>query len=97
MQLPVNHFKRAITSGQHQLGLWVSSCSPYLAEVVAGSGFDWLLFDTEHAPNDLPTVLGQLQAAAPYPVSSVVRPSWKDLVQQKIGSASCRERVWQYG
>ncbi|AEC21642.1 HpcH/HpaI aldolase [Pusillimonas sp. T7-7] len=83
MQLPVNHFKRAITSGQHQLGLWVSSCSPYLAEVVAGSGFDWLLFDTEHAPNDLPTVLGQLQAAAPYPVSSVVRPSWKDLVQQK--------------
>lgn len=83
MQLPVNRFKRAIQAGQHQLGLWVSLTSPYSAEVVAGSGFDWLLIDTEHAPNEVSSVLGQLQAAAPYPVSCLVRPSWNDPVQQK--------------
>ncbi|MEP7260316.1 MAG: aldolase/citrate lyase family protein, partial [Usitatibacter sp.] len=47
---------------------------------VAGSGFDWLLIDGEHSPNDPPTVLPQLQAAAPYPVSCIVRPAWNDKV-----------------
>ncbi|QAA94798.1 aldolase/citrate lyase family protein [Pollutimonas thiosulfatoxidans] len=83
MSLPVNRFKQAIGSGQHQLGLWVSLAHAYSAEVVAGAGFDWLVFDTEHSPNDVPTVLGQLQAAAAYPVSCIVRPSWNDQVQQK--------------
>ncbi|NLY27563.1 MAG: 4-hydroxy-2-oxo-heptane-1,7-dioate aldolase [Alcaligenaceae bacterium] len=83
MTVPINRFKRALAAGQHQLGLWVSMCSPYAAEVVAGSGFDWLLFDTEHAPNDLQTVLGQLQASAPYPVSGIVRPTWNDPLQIK--------------
>ena len=83
MQIPVNHFKRAIAAGQHQLGLWVSLANAYSAEVVARSGFDWLVFDTEHSPNDVGSVLGQLQAAAPFPVSPVVRPSWNDPVQQK--------------
>src|SRR3546814_8447367 len=83
MQIPVNHFKRAIAAGRHQLGLWVSLAHPYSAEVVAGAGFDWLVFDTEHSPNDVQTVLGQMQAAAPYPVSPMVRPSWNVPVQQK--------------
>jgi 4-hydroxy-2-oxoheptanedioate aldolase len=83
MQIPVNRFKQAINAGQHQLGLWVALAHHYSAEIVARSGFDWLVFDTEHSPNDVQTVLGQLQAAAPYPVTPVVRPSWNDLVQQK--------------
>ncbi|MGB3291171.1 MAG: aldolase/citrate lyase family protein [Burkholderiaceae bacterium] len=83
MKVPVNRFKQAISAGQQQIGLWVSLAHPYSAEVVAGSGFDWLVFDTEHSPNDVQTVLGQLQAAAPYPVSCMVRPSWNDPVQQK--------------
>jgi 4-hydroxy-2-oxoheptanedioate aldolase len=83
MQTPVNHFKRAILAGRHQVGLWVTLSNSYSAEIVAGAGFDWLLFDTEHSPNDVPTVLGQLQAAAAYPVSSIVRPSWNDHVQIK--------------
>jgi 4-hydroxy-2-oxoheptanedioate aldolase len=80
MDLPVNRFKRAILSGQHQLGLWVSLVSSYSCEIVAGSGFDWLLLDGEHSPNDVETVLLQLQAAAPYPVSPIVRPAWNDKV-----------------
>ena len=80
MDLPTNHFKRAIRAGKQQIGLWVSLADPYCAEVVAGSGFDWLLIDAEHSPNDPLTVLAQLQAAAPYPVTPIVRPAWNDKV-----------------
>lgn len=83
MDLPRNHFKHAIRAGKQQIGLWVSLTSPYGAEIVAGSGFDWLLLDTEHSPAEVTTVLPQLQAAAPYPVSCVIRPAWNDKVLVK--------------
>jgi 4-hydroxy-2-oxoheptanedioate aldolase len=80
MDLPVNHFKKAIAAGRQQIGLWVSLASAYSTEIVASSGFDWLLLDGEHSPNDPTTILPQLQAAAPYPVSPIVRPAWNDKV-----------------
>ena len=80
MKLPENRFKRAIAAGQPQTGLWCSLSSAFAAEIVAGSGFDWLLLDTEHAPGDVLTVLGQLQAVAAYDVSPVVRPASNDPV-----------------
>ncbi len=73
-------FKRALLAGRQQIGLWCSLPGGYAAEAVAGSGFDWLLFDTEHSPGDLLTVLAQLQAVAPYDVSPVVRPASNDTV-----------------
>jgi 4-hydroxy-2-oxoheptanedioate aldolase len=51
--------------------------------VLAGAGFDWILLDTEHSPNDLESLLTQLQAAAPYPTSAVVRVPWNDMVNIK--------------
>lgn len=84
MQLPTNPFKRALRAGQQQIGLWVSMPGAYGAELLAGSGFDWLLLDTEHSPSDVTTVLPQLQAVAAYPsVSAVVRPAWNDKVLVK--------------
>src|SRR6185436_10298112 len=80
MDLPPNSFKKAIAAGRQQIGLWVSLASPYCTELVAGSGFDWLLIDGEHSPNDPVTVLPQLQAAAPYPVTCIVRPAWNDKI-----------------
>ena len=80
MNLPRNEFKHAILAGRQQVGLWVSLASAYGTEVVAGAGFDWLLIDGEHSPNDPVTVLPQLQAAAAYPVSAIVRPAWNDKV-----------------
>lgn len=80
MDLPKNAFKAALAAGTQQVGLWVSLASPYSTEIVAGSGFDWLLLDGEHSPNDPPLVLPQLQAAAPYPVNCIVRPAWNDKV-----------------
>ena len=83
MDLPANPFKRAIKAGKPQIGLWLSLSSHYSAEVCAGSGFDWLLLDSEHSPNELDMVLCQLQAIAPYPTHPVVRIPWNDTVTIK--------------
>ena len=83
MDLPVNAFKRALAAKRAQIGLWCSLSSNYAVEAVAGAGFDWLLLDMEHSPNDLTDVLSQLQAAAPYPTSTVVRLPWNDFVATK--------------
>jgi 4-hydroxy-2-oxoheptanedioate aldolase len=61
---PTNRFKQALRDGPPQIGLWAALASPYSTELVAGAGFDWLLIDGEHAPNDLRSTLAQLQAVA---------------------------------
>jgi 2,4-dihydroxyhept-2-ene-1,7-dioic acid aldolase len=68
-----NPFKAALAAGRPQIGLWMSMADPYLAEVSATAGFDWLLVDGEHGPNDLRSTLGALQAVAPYRSHPVVR------------------------
>jgi len=80
MDLPANAFKRAILSGRHQVGLWCMIPDSFVTEALAGAGFDWMLLDTEHSPADVLTVLPQLQAAAAYNVSTVVRPAANDPV-----------------
>lgn len=70
----INTFKQALKAGQPQIGLWVGLADPYAAEALAGTGFDWLLIDGEHAPNDVRQILAQLQAVAAYDVCPVVRP-----------------------
>ena len=84
MSAPINPFKQAIQAGQTaQIGLWLGLANAYTAQLCAGAGFDWLLIDAEHAPNDLQTILGQLQAVAPYPLTPIVRPAWPDAVRIK--------------
>jgi 4-hydroxy-2-oxoheptanedioate aldolase len=75
MEIKANTFKAALKSGERaQIGLWVGLADPVCAEICAGAGFDWLLIDAEHAPNDLRSILAQLQAVAPYPAHPIVRP-----------------------
>ncbi len=64
MQTPVNTFKQSLAAGQSAIGLWAALASPYSTELIAGIGFDWLLIDGEHAPNDVRSTLAQLQAVA---------------------------------
>jgi len=81
MQAPEhNAFAAALRKGTPQIGMWVASGSPLVAEICAGSGIDWLLIDCEHAPNDLRTLLPQLQACEAYDVHVVVRPPIGDAV-----------------
>lgn len=62
MPAPINPFKAALAQGRLQLGLWVALSSPYVAEVLSSSGYDWLLIDGEHGPNDIPLLSAQIAA-----------------------------------
>jgi 4-hydroxy-2-oxoheptanedioate aldolase len=80
MKLPPNAFKQAILDGQRQIGFWLSLGSAAVAEVVAGAGFDWVMIDAEHGPNDLSTVIDQLRVLEGGSATPVVRPAWNDPV-----------------
>ncbi|SRR5579871_353940 len=73
MNTPDNRFKQALSRREPQIGLWLALANPYAAELVAGSGFDFLTIDGEHSPNTLASILATLQALAGYPVQPVVR------------------------
>lgn len=83
LDLPRNAFKEALAAGKTQIGLWCTLSHHYALEAVASAGFDWLLLDCEHSPNDLESLLPQLQAAAAYPSHAVVRVPWNDPVNIK--------------
>lgn len=83
MELPLNPFKRALAERRLQIGLWSQLCSPIAAEVLAGAGLDWVVIDTEHAPNELPAVADQLRALYGGSASPVVRVAWNDMVPVK--------------
>ncbi|WBU59269.1 HpcH/HpaI aldolase/citrate lyase family protein [Paracoccus albus] len=73
MSAPKNTLKSRLAKGETTFGCWLGMADPYAAEIAATAGFDWLLIDGEHAPNDTRSVLAQLQALAGYDVSPVVR------------------------
>jgi 4-hydroxy-2-oxoheptanedioate aldolase len=79
-KIPVNEFKQRILAGEPQIGLWSSLFSNVSVEIIAGSGFDWILIDTEHVPNEPPMVLSQLQAAVGGTATPIVRVAWNDAV-----------------
>ncbi len=72
MQTPLNPFKQAMADKRAQIGLWLGLASSYSTEICAGAGFDWLLIDGEHAPNDINSILAQLQVIAAYPGSHAI-------------------------
>ena len=80
MDIRPNTFKRALHERALQIGLWSTLCSNLAAEVVAHAGFDWILLDTEHSPNELPGLVTQLQAMSLGTAAPVVRAAWNDAV-----------------
>jgi 4-hydroxy-2-oxoheptanedioate aldolase len=80
MQDNRNAFKHALAAGQLQIGLWSSLCSNMAAEIIADSGFDWILLDTEHSPNEIPNLMAQMQAGMRGTATPIVRPAWNDAV-----------------
>ncbi len=83
MNLPINTFKRALKNKQQQIGLWSHLCSNISTEILAECGFDWLLLDMEHSPNELPDIVSQLQAMKGSNTAPIVRPPWNDMVALK--------------
>jgi 4-hydroxy-2-oxoheptanedioate aldolase len=78
-----NAFKAALAQGKLQIGIWSSLCSNIAADVLSDCGFDWILLDTEHSPNEIPDLVGQLQAVRGGTATPIIRPTWNDAVLAK--------------
>ncbi|SIT49218.1 putative 2,4-dihydroxyhept-2-ene-1,7-dioic acid-like aldolase [Paraburkholderia piptadeniae] len=83
MECVQNRFKRGLAQGEPQFGLWTALADAYVVELLATAGFDWLLIDNEHAPNDVRSTLAQLQAVSAYRSHPVVRPVKSDAALTK--------------
>ncbi|MEF2072917.1 2-dehydro-3-deoxyglucarate aldolase [Consotaella aegiceratis] len=78
-----NQFRRDLLAGKRLIGCWSALASPITMEVLGLAGFDWLLLDAEHAPNDVLTLIPQLMALKDSASAPVVRPPWNDTVTIK--------------
>jgi len=74
MPAPINQFKQKLLAGQQQIGFWLGMGSPNAAEIAGGAGFDWLLIDAEHGPNDITSLMSQMHALQGSNSSIVIRP-----------------------
>ena len=83
MELPANHFKRAIASGKTPVGTWLMSGAPATAEALGCAGFDFLVVDMEHVPIDVGAMIEILRTIAGTPAQAIVRPPWNDMVMVK--------------
>ena len=77
---PPNKFRADLLEGKTLIGCWCSLANPSTAEVLGLAGFDWLLLDGEHAPNDVSTLVPQLMALKDSVSAPVVRPPWNEPV-----------------
>src|SRR5579871_5966207 len=75
-----NPFKRALAARIQQFGFWSALANSLLAEMIGLAGFDFALFDLEHAPNDLLSLIAQLHAVKGTALQPVVRPPANDAV-----------------
>jgi 2-dehydro-3-deoxyglucarate aldolase len=78
-----NRFRADLLAGKRLIGCWCSLANPITTEVLGIAGFDWLLLDGEHAPNDLISFIPQLMALKDSVSAPVVRPSWNNPVELK--------------
>jgi 2-dehydro-3-deoxyglucarate aldolase len=75
-----NSFREALKKRERLIGVWCSLGNPISTEVLGLAGFDWILLDGEHAPNDVLSLIPQLMALKDSPSAPVVRPAWNDTV-----------------
>jgi 2-dehydro-3-deoxyglucarate aldolase len=78
-----NAFKQRLLAGETLIGCWCSLANPITTEVLGVAGFDWLLLDGEHSPNDVRTFIPQLMALKDSASAPIVRPSWNETVEIK--------------
>ena len=90
MSAPTNNLKAALARGETLIGCWASFADPYATEVLSTAEFDWVLIDAEHSPNDLRTIMHQLQILEGKRSDAVVRlPMGEDwLIKQVLDAGA---------
>ncbi len=91
MPAPTNRFKQALKDGKTQIGCWAAFADGYAAEIMGTTGFDWLVIDGEHAPNDLQTISAQIHALKHTETEAVVRlPIGNEWLIKQVLDAGCQ-------
>lgn len=73
MPAPINVLKQRFQAKDTTFGCWLSFAEAAPTEVMGTAGFDWLVIDGEHAPNDIRSIRNQLMALQSSPSPVVVR------------------------
>ena len=73
MPAPCNEFKKRLLAGEKLIGCWLGLTDGYAAHMMGTVGFDWLLIDGEHAPNDIRSIRDQVIALEGSQSAPVVR------------------------
>ena len=85
-----NKFKAALAAHQVQIGCWCALANPISTEVLGLAGFDWLVLDAEHAPNDVTTLIPQLMALKGSSSAQVVRvPTNEHIIIKRMLDIGC--------
>ncbi len=75
-----NQLRQRLLNHEKLIGCWSALGSPITTEVLGLAGFDWILLDGEHAPNDVLSFVPQLMALKDSNSMPVVRPPQNDPV-----------------
>jgi len=75
-----NQFRTDVRAEKRLIGCWASLASPITTEILGLAGFDWILLDAEHSPNDVLSLVPQLMALKDSASAPVVRPPWNEPV-----------------
>src|SRR5260370_17285119 len=75
-----NVFRQDLRAGKKLIGCWASLAHHITTEILGYAGFDWLVIDGEHAPNDFQSFITQLLALKDSPSAPIVRPQWAEPV-----------------
>lgn len=73
MELRKNKFKQMMQDRTPAVGIWNGLHHPSVAEIIAGSGFDWVCVDGEHVPYDIMSIQTSVMALQSHQVSTIVR------------------------
>ena len=94
MAAPANSFKAGLKAGKQTIGCWLTQGTAVAAEIAATADYDWLLIDGEHSPNDIPSMMTQLQVIAGHPPSAIVRPAWGEpVIIKQILDIGCQTLI----
>ena len=83
MNIRKNIFKQKILKFEKQIGIWSCLSNNTVAEILSVVGFDWIVIDMEHSPNDIQEVLVQLQIIQGFSSEPIVRVPWNEPVMVK--------------
>jgi 2-keto-3-deoxy-L-rhamnonate aldolase RhmA len=75
--------KKRLKAGETTFGGWLTVANPVIAEIMAGTGFDWVVIDTEHGGFDNEGLMTNLIAFNGSPTVPIVRVPWNDAVRIK--------------